>query len=45
MVGECVNVSDNVSVKKSTIGKHCKIGSKVKISNSVIMEYVTIGDR
>lgn len=44
IVGECVSVSENVSIKKSTIGKHCKIGSKVKISNSVIMEYVTIED-
>ncbi|KAI7734226.1 hypothetical protein M8C21_004543 [Ambrosia artemisiifolia] len=37
-------MGDKCSVKRSVIGRHCRIGSNVKIVNSVIMNHVTIGD-
>ena len=33
-----------MSVKRSIIGKHCMIGDKVKITNSVILDHVTVGE-
>jgi NDP-sugar pyrophosphorylase family protein len=33
-----------LSVKRSVIGKHCKIGVDVKIADSIIMDHVTIED-
>ncbi|KAK6164031.1 hypothetical protein DH2020_000895 [Rehmannia glutinosa] len=44
MLGEGSQMGDKCSVKKSVIGRHCRIGSNVKIVNSVVMNYVTIGD-
>ncbi|KAL6516386.1 hypothetical protein OROGR_019691 [Orobanche gracilis] len=44
MLGEGSEMGDKCSVKKSVIGRHCRIGSNVKIVNSVVMNYVTIGD-
>nr|GLL26735.1 translation initiation factor eIF-2B subunit gamma [Ipomoea trifida] len=37
-------MGDKCSVKKSIIGRHCRIGSNVKVVNSVVMNHVTIGD-
>lgn len=36
--------SDNVIIQKSVIGRHCKIGKRVKIINSVILDHVTIDE-
>ena len=33
------------TIKKSNIGKQCKIGQGTKIENSVVMDNVTIGDK
>ncbi|KAK8926318.1 hypothetical protein KSP39_PZI018089 [Platanthera zijinensis] len=37
-------LGDKCSVKRSVIGRHCRIGSNVKIVNSVVMNHVTIED-
>ena len=42
MLAEGVVIGEKTSVKRSVIGKHCTIGDKVKITNSVIMDYVSI---
>lgn len=47
--GECLvaqgtTLGEKTSVKRSIVGKHCKIGDKCKIANSVIMDYVTVLD-
>ncbi|KAF9675630.1 hypothetical protein SADUNF_Sadunf09G0052100 [Salix dunnii] len=44
MLWEGSQMGDKCSVKRSVIGRHCRIGSSVKIVNSVIMDHVTIGD-
>nr|GEX44214.1 translation initiation factor eIF-2B subunit gamma [Tanacetum cinerariifolium]GEX55083.1 translation initiation factor eIF-2B subunit gamma [Tanacetum cinerariifolium] len=44
MLGEGSEMGDKCSVKRSVIGRHCRIGSGVKVVNSVIMNHVTIGD-
>ena len=44
IVGEGTKVSERTSVKKSVIGAHCNVGKFVKISNSIIMDYVTLED-
>ncbi|KAL5766210.1 hypothetical protein ACOSP7_016827 [Xanthoceras sorbifolium] len=44
MLGEGSQMGDKCSVKRSVIGRHCRIGSNVKIVNSVVMNHVTIGD-
>ncbi|XP_068662946.1 uncharacterized protein [Aristolochia californica] len=44
MLGEGSQLGDKCSVKRSVIGCHCRIGSNVKIANSVVMNYVTIED-
>ncbi|XP_058008929.1 uncharacterized protein LOC131183075 [Hevea brasiliensis] len=44
MLGEGPQMGDKCSVKRSVIGRHCRIGSNVKVVNSVIMNHVTIGD-
>ncbi|KAK8950214.1 hypothetical protein KSP40_PGU009764 [Platanthera guangdongensis] len=37
-------LGDKCSVKRSVIGRHCRIGSNVKIVNSVVMNHVTVED-
>ncbi|KAL9333853.1 hypothetical protein Peur_073992 [Populus x canadensis] len=44
MLWEGSQMGDKCSVKRSVIGRHCRIGSNVKVVNSVIMNHVTIGD-
>lgn len=44
MLGEGSTLEDKCSVKKSVVGRHCRIGSNVKIINSVVMNYVTVED-
>ncbi|KAJ6310181.1 hypothetical protein OIU76_014997 [Salix suchowensis] len=44
MLWEGSQMGDKCSVKRSVIGRHCRIGSNVKVVNSVIMDHVTIGD-
>ncbi|CAI0548751.1 unnamed protein product [Linum tenue] len=44
MLGEGSLMGDKCSVKRSVIGRHCRIGSNVKIVNSVVMDHVTLGD-
>lgn len=44
MLGEGSQMGDKCSVKKSVIGRHCRIGSNVKIVNSVVMNHVSIAD-
>ena len=43
MIGERTEIGVS-SVKHTIIGKHCKIGEKVKLVNSVIMDHCIIGD-
>lgn len=42
LVGDGSTVAERVSVKHSVIGRHCTIGDKCRITNCVIMNYVTI---
>ncbi|XP_008808583.1 translation initiation factor eIF-2B subunit gamma [Phoenix dactylifera] len=44
MLAEGSQLGDKCSVKRSIIGRHCRIGSNVKIVNSVVMNHVTIED-
>lgn len=44
MLGEGSQMGDKCSVKRSVIGRHCRIGANVKVVNSVVMNHVTIGD-
>ncbi|XP_074583340.1 uncharacterized protein LOC141839491 [Curcuma longa] len=44
MLAEGSKLGDKCSVKRSVIGRHCRIGSNVKIVNSVVMNHVTIDD-
>ncbi|ONK55435.1 uncharacterized protein A4U43_UnF3340 [Asparagus officinalis] len=44
MLAECSTLGDKCSVKRSVIGRHCRIGSNVKIVNSVVMNHVTVED-
>ncbi|KAG0471709.1 hypothetical protein HPP92_016255 [Vanilla planifolia] len=44
MLDEGSKLGDKCSVKRSVIGRHCRIGSNVKIVNSVVMNHVTIED-
>jgi translation initiation factor eIF-2B subunit gamma len=44
MLGEGSTLEEKCSVKKSVVGRHCRIGSNVKIINSVVMDYVTVED-
>ncbi|KAK1292000.1 hypothetical protein QJS10_CPB17g01708 [Acorus calamus] len=44
MLDEGSHLGDKCSVKRSVIGRHCRIGSNVKIVNSIVMNHVTIED-
>ncbi|XP_024398106.1 uncharacterized protein [Physcomitrium patens] len=44
MLGEGSTLGERCSVKRSVVGRHCRIGSNVKIMNSVVMDYVTVED-
>ncbi len=44
LVGRGSKIGDKCTVKKSIIGSHCNIGKNVKITNSVIMDYVVLED-
>ncbi|KAJ3341090.1 hypothetical protein HDU93_005722 [Gonapodya sp. JEL0774] len=44
LVGEGTRMGERCSVKKSVIGAHCVIGKGVKISGSVVMDYIVIDD-
>ncbi|KAJ9146621.1 hypothetical protein P3X46_028860 [Hevea brasiliensis] len=44
MLGEGSQMGDKCTVKRSVVGRHCRIRSNVKVVNSVIMNHVTIGD-
>uniref|UniRef100_A0A0E0PXF2 Translation initiation factor eIF2B subunit gamma n=1 Tax=Oryza rufipogon TaxID=4529 RepID=A0A0E0PXF2_ORYRU len=44
MLAEGSQLGDKCSVKRSVIGRHCRIGSNVKIVNSVVMNHVVIED-
>ncbi|KAJ8466113.1 hypothetical protein OPV22_028665 [Ensete ventricosum] len=44
MLAEGSKLGDKCSVKRSVIGRHCRIGSNVKIVNSIVMNHVTIED-
>uniref|UniRef100_A0A0A8XPJ5 Pco144592a n=1 Tax=Arundo donax TaxID=35708 RepID=A0A0A8XPJ5_ARUDO len=44
MLAEGSQLGDKCSVKRSVIGRRCRIGSNVKIVNSVIMNHVVIED-
>lgn len=45
IIGEHTKIDERSSVKKSSVGAHCVIGKNVKIANSVIMDFVVIGDK
>ncbi|KQJ97549.1 translation initiation factor eIF-2B subunit gamma [Brachypodium distachyon] len=44
MLAEGSQLGDKCSIKRSVIGRHCRIGSNVKIVNSVVMSHVVIED-
>ncbi|MQM05929.1 hypothetical protein Taro_038749 [Colocasia esculenta] len=44
MISEGSQLGDKCNVKRSVIGRHCRIGSNVKIVNSVVMNHVSIED-
>ncbi|XP_078445373.1 transferases/nucleotidyltransferase [Wolffia australiana] len=44
MIAEGSQLGDKCNVKRSVIGRHCRIGSNVKILNSVVMNHVNIED-
>ena len=44
LVGVGFQAGENNSVKKSTIGSHCRLGTGVKITNSVLMDHVIVED-
>ncbi|ONM07275.1 transferase [Zea mays] len=44
ILAEGSQLGDKCSVKRSVIGRHCRIGSNVKIVNSVVMNHVVIED-
>jgi len=45
VVGEGTTIGSSCSIKKSIIGKHCKIDERVKLINSVVMNHVTINGK
>ena len=42
LIGETTQLSDKCSIKHSIIGQCCNIGDKVRITNCIIMDNVTI---
>ncbi|XP_066386686.1 uncharacterized protein [Miscanthus floridulus] len=44
ILAEGSQLGDKCSVKRSVIGRHCRIGSNVKIVNSVVMNHVVMED-
>ncbi|CAK9883255.1 unnamed protein product [Sphagnum jensenii] len=44
MLGDGSTLGERCSIKRSVVGRHCRIGSNVKIINSVVMNYVTVED-
>lgn len=43
-LGEGVQLGERVSVKHSAVGNHCHLGDKSKVTNSVMMDHVSIGE-
>jgi len=43
--GAGVEVGGRSSIKKSTVGPHCRIGSSVKLTNCVLMDHVVLHDK
>ena len=44
MVGRGSSLGDKCSVKRSVLGANCRLGSNVKIINSVLMDSVVVDD-
>ena len=44
LVGSSVQVAEKASIKRSTVGHHCTIGDKTRVINSILMDYVTLGE-
>lgn len=44
VIGSGVTLGARSSVKRSVVGKYCKIGSKCRISNCVIMDHAVVED-
>ncbi|CAA6662015.1 unnamed protein product [Spirodela intermedia] len=44
MIAEGSQLGDKCNVKRSVVGRHCRIGSNVKILNSVVMNHASIED-
>jgi len=42
--GTSFNPDGNITIKRSCIGKHCRIGAKTKLQGCVIMDHVNIED-
>lgn len=42
VIGECTSIGEKSFVRHSVIGKNCKIGKDVSISNAYIWDNVTI---
>jgi translation initiation factor eIF-2B subunit gamma len=44
VVDQSTKITDRTNLRKSTIGKHCKIGKGVRLVGCVLMDYVEIGE-
>jgi len=42
---EGVEVGARSSIKKTSVGAHCRIGAGVKLTNCVLMDHVTVADK
>lgn len=46
VIGENVDLTDKtITFKQTCIGTNCRIGTKTKLNNCVIMDNVVIGDK
>ena len=43
--GEGIEVGQRTSIKKSSVGPHCRIGSNVRLTNCILMDHVVVGDK
>ena len=44
IVGEGTTIGDKSTIKRSVIGRNCRIGEKVKIINSILMDDIEVDE-